>query len=152
MPPRMSRMVCSTSPLKGTSTVFPSEALRRRKAFLAFLAGFLTLVSKHLVLPCSSLFFQKLYHLSPSNHEFCHHPSWKVMLSKNPWPLATTPTCTQPHPRHTSSWPFWSSCRRRACTSCHSSRWAHHLTHCAQPACRPASRSQPLPLPAPARG
>lgn len=60
MPPRMSRIVCSTSPLKGTSTVFPSEALGKEILYYLFVQNFLSPVTL-------SLTFITLYHFSPKN-------------------------------------------------------------------------------------
>lgn len=62
MPPRMSRIVSSTSPLKGTSTIFPSEALGKQKLSLPPSAEFFKPSLLFL-----SLTFIPLHHFSLKN-------------------------------------------------------------------------------------
>lgn len=75
MPPRMSRIVCSTSPLKGTSTVFPSEALGKEKLLLPIYSEFLkpsdsSVSNIYNPLP---FFSQEWYPKFPRRHDMIFH-------------------------------------------------------------------------------
>lgn len=75
MPPRMSRIVCSTSPLKGTSTVFPSEALGKEILYYLFVQNFLspvTLSVSNIYNPLP-FFSQEWYPKFPRRHDTIFH-------------------------------------------------------------------------------